>query len=71
MNIIRQMYLHNRPVNDGFSEAQREIYSAVLQAEEKAIQSVQPGIKFMDVHNVAVRSLTESLVALGIFRGRC
>lgn len=57
------------PVNGTFSEAQREIYLAVLEAEEKAIQAVKPGVKFMDIHNLAVRSLTESMVKLGILEG--
>lgn len=57
------------PVNGTFSEAQKEIYLAVLEAEDKAIQAVKPGVRFMDIHHVAVRSLTESMVNLGILSG--
>ena len=57
------------PVNGSFSPAQRELYEAVLKAEELTIQSVKPGVKFSELQNTAARSLTESLVKLGILEG--
>lgn len=57
------------PVNGTFSEPQRELYEAVLQAQEKSIAKAQPGNQFIDVHNTAVRSLTESMVELGFLEG--
>jgi Xaa-Pro aminopeptidase len=57
------------PVSGRFTSAQKELYSAVLAAQDAAILSAKAKNTFMDVHQAAVRSLTESLVALGFLDG--
>lgn len=57
------------PVNGGFTTPQRELYEAVLQAQAAAIAAVRPGNHWNQPHEAAVRSLTQSLVALGLLQG--
>jgi Xaa-Pro aminopeptidase len=58
------------PVNGVFSDAQKDIYEVVLEAQLAAIEAVQPGNHWNDPHEVAVRVITEGLVSLGILKGR-
>ncbi len=58
------------PLNGRFSPAQAEIYNAVLAAQEQALAVVRPGAQFADVHRVAVESLKESLLRLGLITNR-
>jgi Xaa-Pro aminopeptidase len=57
------------PVNGRFSDAQREVYEVVLEAQLAAIAKVRPGNHWNDPHDAAVRSLTRGLVALGLLKG--
>jgi Xaa-Pro aminopeptidase len=54
------------PVNGKFTEAQREIYQLVLDAEQAAIKCVRPGIPLARVHQTASRVMRRGLVKLGI-----
>jgi Xaa-Pro aminopeptidase len=53
-------------VNGRFSEAQRQIYEAVLEAQEAAIAAVQPGVGFQAVGAAASAVLAERLTELGL-----
>ena len=57
------------PANGHFSTEQRAIYEIVLQAEQKAIEAVQPGKTLEDIHNVTVEVITRGLMELGILPG--
>ncbi|HEX2881717.1 MAG TPA: M24B family metallopeptidase, partial [Polyangiaceae bacterium] len=57
------------PVTGSFSGPQRAIYELVLSAQQAAIASVAPKVRYRDVHRVAAKKLLEGLVALGIFKG--
>lgn len=57
------------PVNGRFTEPQRAVYQAVLDAQEAAISASVPGATFMEVHDVATRSLTISMIHLGLLEG--
>ncbi len=57
------------PVNGRFSDAQREVYEVVLEAQLAAIAKVHPGNHWNDPHDAAVRSLTRGLVSLGLLKG--
>lgn len=52
------------PVNGRFTAPQRAVYEVVLRAQEAAIAAARPGARHEDVHQAAVRVLTEGLVAL-------
>ena len=54
------------PVDGTFTEAQREIYDAVLAAQEAGLAAVKPGNRFSDVHAAAIRVVAEHLYAWGL-----
>jgi len=57
------------PVSGRFTDAQRALYTLVLDAQKAAIRKVKPGVTFDAVHQVAVKKLAEGLVALGLLEG--
>ncbi len=57
------------PANGKFSQAQRQVYDIVLAAELAAIETCRVGKSFHDVHDVAIRVLTEGMVTLGLLHG--
>ena len=57
------------PVNGRFSDAQREIYELVLDAQLAAIDIIQPGLSWIAIHDEAVRVLTAGLIRLSILKG--
>lgn len=57
------------PVSGRFSPAQREVYGWVLRAQEAAIDACRAGRRFAEVHDAAVRTLTEGMIALGLLQG--
>lgn len=57
------------PVNGTFTDAQRELYQLVLDAELAAIALCKPGSTFMEVHEATQRHLTQGLVRLGFLEG--
>ena len=57
------------PVNGRFTEAQREIYQIVLDANLAAIEKTIAGNNWNDPHEAAVRVITKGLVKLGILKG--
>ena len=57
------------PVSGHFTEAQRAIYEAVLDAQAAGTEKVRPGARFQEVHDAATRVLVGHLVRLGILKG--
>jgi len=57
------------PVDDTFSPVQEEVYEIVLRAQQKAAQSLKPGILFKDVHIIACEELAEGLKSIGLMKG--
>lgn len=58
------------PVSGRFSSLQRELYDAVLEAHDRAIEAVRPGATPADVHQAALRVLVEAMVSLGLLKGK-
>ncbi|MEO6529390.1 MAG: aminopeptidase P family protein [Specibacter sp.] len=54
------------PVNGKYSQMQRKIYQAVLDAADAAFAVAIPGRKFRDVHNAAMEVLAGRLEAWGL-----
>lgn len=54
------------PVSGGFTDAQREVYDAVLAAQEAGLAAVKPGNRFSDVHDAAIRVIAEHLHEWGL-----
>ena len=57
------------PVSGTFSDRQRAVYEAVLDAQETAIAACTVRASFRDVHLTSARVLTEHLIDLGLMSG--
>lgn len=57
------------PVSGRFTPAQRDLYDAVLAAHDEAIAAIRPGVTYAEVHLIAVRTLVQALLDLGIMEG--
>ena len=57
------------PVGGRFTDRQRPLYQAVLDAQLAAIDGMRPGVAFKDLHLTAARVLTTALADLGLMRG--
>jgi Xaa-Pro aminopeptidase len=57
------------PIGGTFAGPQRELYEAVLRAHKAAMAAIKPGVKWMDVHLLACRSLAQDLKAIGCMKG--
>jgi Xaa-Pro aminopeptidase len=57
------------PVSGKFSQRQKEIYTIVLNAQERAIEAVKPGVEFRSIHRLACKILTSGLKDLGLMKG--
>ena len=54
------------PVSGTFSEVQRKVYDAVLEAADYALSIVKPGIVFRDVHAAAMEVIAKRTAEWGI-----
>ena len=54
------------PISGTFTDAQREIYDAVCEAQAAGIAAVRPGAKFSDVHAASIRVIAEHLHRWGL-----
>lgn len=57
------------PVNGKFSEEQKVIYNAVLDAHDKVMHAMKPGVQWVDMHLLAIRTTCSHLIAAGILKG--
>lgn len=57
------------PANGTFTGPQRAMYEIVLEAEKKGVEIAKPGSTMGDIHETAVRILTEGMVDLGLLPG--
>jgi len=54
------------PVDGTFTDVQRKIYQAVLDAADAAFDHAKPGVKFREIHDAAMRVLAERLAEWGL-----
>jgi Xaa-Pro aminopeptidase len=57
------------PVSGTFTEPQRRVYQAVLDAADAAFAAVRPGATFRDAHDAAMRVIAERLHDWGLLPG--
>ena len=57
------------PINGKYTQAQKEVYSIVLNAQEAAIGQVKAGNSWQAPHEAALKILAEGMVALGLLKG--
>jgi len=56
------------PVNGKFTEKQKHIYNAVLDATNEVIKNTKPGAKWDDLHLLAERTIVKHLIKIGIIK---
>jgi Xaa-Pro aminopeptidase len=54
------------PINGKFTETQRKVYGAVYDATQAAFLAAQPGAKYIDPHNAAMKVLAGRLEEWGL-----
>ncbi|MEN9954753.1 MAG: aminopeptidase [Actinomycetota bacterium] len=54
------------PINGKYSDAQLEIYLAVLEAADAAFAIAKPGIKFREIHEAAMKVIANKVAGWGI-----
>jgi Xaa-Pro aminopeptidase len=54
------------PINGKYSDAQLEVYLAVLEAADAAFAAAKPGIKFREVHAAAMKVIANKVADWGI-----
>ena len=57
------------PVSGKFSQRQKDIYTIVLNAQERAIEAVKPGVEFRNIHRLACEVLASGLKEIGLMKG--
>jgi Xaa-Pro aminopeptidase len=57
------------PVDQRFTDIQKEVYEIVLKAEQAAVNALKPGTRFLDVHTLACEHLVDGLKQLGLMKG--
>jgi Xaa-Pro aminopeptidase len=57
------------PVGAKFTELQKQLYSIVLEAQQKGIEKAQPGARFDDPHDAALRVLVDGMREVGLVSG--
>jgi len=54
------------PVNGRFSAAQKRLYELVLASQAAALAAVQPGARYTNIHEAAVKVLAQGMLDLGL-----
>lgn len=57
------------PVNGKFTPKQKAIYEIVLKANVEGINACKPGIRYREIHKLAMTIITDGLKALGLMKG--
>lgn len=57
------------PASGSFTALQRAVYDLVLEAHDRAVECVRPGVSVESIHQVARDVLVEGLIALGVLEG--
>jgi Xaa-Pro aminopeptidase len=57
------------PVDLKFSSKQKQIYEIALAGHQAAIEALQPGVRFEDIHLLAAKTMATGLKELGLMQG--
>jgi Xaa-Pro aminopeptidase len=57
------------PVSGKFTDRQKDLYRIVLDAQQKALAAIRPGVAHRDIHLLAARTLASGLKQLGLMKG--
>lgn len=58
------------PVNGKFTDEQALVYEGVLRVQKSIINTLKPGIKFKELHDMGSSLLTDLMLELGLLSGR-
>lgn len=56
------------PVSGKFTEKQRQVYSAVYQAQKAVKEAVKPGVQWSDMHLLAEEVILKHLIQMGVVK---
>ncbi len=62
-------FTRTMPVGGRYSQQQKEIYQAVLDANMAVIKNLKPGVRYVDMHFLAARTMTQALKDIGLMKG--
>jgi len=54
------------PINGKFTQAQKRVYDAVLEASDAAFAAAKPGVRFRDIHNAAMQVIANKVAEFGL-----
>lgn len=57
------------PVGGAFSGPQRDVYTAVLEVQQAAVDAIRPGLRHADLHQQVIDGLIDRLLDLGLLQG--
>jgi len=57
------------PINGKFSDAQKEMYAVVLNAQKAVIEAAKPGVSYQSLHDLDLKLLVEGMVEIGLLEG--
>jgi Xaa-Pro aminopeptidase len=57
------------PIAGRFTDAQKQIYLLVLEAQQRVIDAIKPGVSWASLDRLAAETLTEGLIRLGLLSG--
>jgi len=57
------------PVSGKFTDRQKDLYRIVLDAQQKALDAIKPGVAHRDIHLLAAHALASGLKQLGLMKG--
>ncbi len=57
------------PANGKFTDAQKDLYKVVLNAQKAVIEASRPGVSFQELHDLDLRLLVEGMIEIGLLAG--
>jgi Xaa-Pro dipeptidase len=57
------------PVNGKFTQEQRDVYTAVLEAQRAVLSAMKPGVMWPDMHQLAEKVILTHLLKMGVLNG--
>lgn len=57
------------PATGKFTEQQKKIYNAVLDAQQTVMRHIKPGVSYVDMHELAYKVICKHLLSIGLLKG--
>ena len=68
-NYLASDFTRTTPVGGKFNSRQRDVYEIVLKANTEVAKNTKPGMRYMEMHKLAARTLIEGLQGIGLMKG--